>query len=173
MGWKNIKEGYRIGHSVCLTEEGFCIGSPYVYDLIVIGLDGAIKKRCDDRINDDLHRYQNDMDADPERLRRLINEPDEFKAALPVFTYDGGTIIEKQCEEYGWPNVTHDGQIMYNNSFSADKAEVVKWAKENCGYAIKLFEERLLEIKQRLSKMEQLLSEEKDNLTNLETNYPL
>lgn len=35
------------------------------------------------------------------------------------------------CEEAGWPNVTHDGQMMYENTFSTDRAEVVRWAYNN------------------------------------------
>ena len=30
MGWKNIKEHYRIGHTVHVTDKGICIGSPYI-----------------------------------------------------------------------------------------------------------------------------------------------
>lgn len=30
MGWKNVKEHYQIGHIVCVTSKGLCIGSPYV-----------------------------------------------------------------------------------------------------------------------------------------------
>jgi len=45
MGWKNVKEHYRIGHSVQVTEQGVCIGSPYVHNLIVVGLDGRFVKR--------------------------------------------------------------------------------------------------------------------------------
>jgi len=37
MGWKNIKEHYRINHYVQVTEQGICIGSPYIHNIIVIG----------------------------------------------------------------------------------------------------------------------------------------
>ena len=53
------------------------------------------------------------------------------KKSLPVYTYEGGEIIEHKCEAYGWPNLTDDGQVMYNNKFSSDRNEVVRWAKEN------------------------------------------
>ncbi len=45
MGWKNVKDLYGIKHTVQMTEKGICIGSAYVHDLIVIGLDGVLKKR--------------------------------------------------------------------------------------------------------------------------------
>ena len=131
MGWKNVKEQYRIGHSVQVTDEGNCIGSPYIHDLIVIGADGRILKRLERTVNADLNRYQAEMDADPAKLKELAISPDSFDRSLAVYTYVGGNIIEKVCETIGWPNPTHDGKMMYSNTFSADRAEVVRWAIAN------------------------------------------
>ena len=47
MGWKNIKEHYRIGHAVQVTDAGICIGSPYIHNIIIIGVDGTLKKRTE------------------------------------------------------------------------------------------------------------------------------
>ena len=44
MGWKNVKEHYRIGHSVHVTEKGICIGSSYIPDIIIIAPDGTIER---------------------------------------------------------------------------------------------------------------------------------
>src|SRR5688572_11028530 len=128
MGWKNVKEYYRIGHTVCVTEKGICIGSPYIHDIIVIALDGKriIKPYADGRrTNEDLARYQAEMDHDMGKLWELVNNPDTFEKSLPVFTYRGGEIIEKKCEAYGWPNQIHDGQMQYDNTHSRDKLKVV------------------------------------------------
>jgi hypothetical protein len=138
MGWKNIKEHYRIKHIVCVTEKGICIGSGYVHDILVIGADGTVANPHEfGNGNEDLVRYRSEMQADPAKLRQLIETPDTFARSITVFTYDyNGHIIEKQCEELGWPNVTHDGAIMYENTFSADRAQVVEWAKENTAAAV-------------------------------------
>lgn len=127
MGWKALKEHYRIGHSVQIVpEKGICIGSAYIHDIIVVGFDGVITKR--DRYGGELARYQEEIDADPAKAKALIDQPDAFERSIPVFTYAGAEIIECACEELGWPNVTHDGRMMYENTFSPDRAEVLRWA---------------------------------------------
>ena len=82
MGWKNVKDHYRIGHIVQIKKVGgdhgdvaknaICIGSPYIHDLIVVSLDGDILKRYSDHGNDDLTRYMQEMEADPGVLRQLV-----------------------------------------------------------------------------------------------------
>ena len=143
MSWKNVKDHYQVEHSVKITSEGICIGSPYIHNIIVIGLDGIVKKPYENgRTNEDLRRIQDAFDADPEKLKELVLSPDTFKKSLTVYTYNGSEIIEKKCEELGWPNITHDGCMMYENTFSADKLKVVALAKKNIQLRVhfKLFE---------------------------------
>jgi hypothetical protein len=173
MGWKNIKEAYRIEHQVRVTSDGICIGSPYIHDIIVIGLDGTIKKRYDDgRINEDLLRYQKEFDAEPEKLRELAIAPDKFTTFIPVYTYDGGEIIQKFCEALGWPNVTHDGDMMYENTFSTDKAKMVKHAKEVTRLEIKHYEDCMTRLMKDHEKACGNLQTQLRNLTKIESDYP-
>ena len=74
MGWKRLKEHYRIEHMVQITEAGICIGSPYIHDIIVVGMDGKILKRHDGNAGS-LGRYQTEIDADPDLARHLIETP--------------------------------------------------------------------------------------------------
>ena len=173
MGWKTLKQHYRIGHAVqVVPDKGICIGSPYIHDLIVIGFDGQILKADDGRVNEDLRRYMAEFRADPNKLREVVQAADSFENSITVYTFDGGNIIEKKCEKLGWPNVTHDGAMMYANTFSDEKSKVVKWAKENARAGIEWKLERVEEIKKQLSEMESLLAESCDNLQKLETEYP-
>ena len=172
MGYKLLKEHYRIGHAVCVTDKGICIGSPYIHDLIIVGLDGAIIKADDGRVNEDLKRYMAEMKADPAKLREVVQATDTFEASIPVYTYDGGNIIEEKCEKPGWPNVTHAGHMMYENTYSTYKRKVVNWAKENATLGIKWQSERVEEIKRDLAKMEALVKESEADLANLEADYP-
>jgi uncharacterized Zn finger protein (UPF0148 family) len=171
MGWKNVKEHYRIGHIVHVTEKGICIGSGYISEIIVIDKAGTIIKRYDSTVNEGLLRYQQEMDADPETLKRLIKETDTFSKSIAVYTYEGGEIIEKQCEEPGWPNVTHDGCLMYENLFSTDKMTVVQWAIENAKAAVKLKIDSILRLEKQISEEQKLLSEFKADLEKLESEY--
>jgi len=171
MGWKKLKEYYRIEHIVQVTKKGICIGSPYIHDIIIIGIDGEIKKSYTSS-NEKLMRYQKEFDADPGMLRRMINEPDEFKRSISVFTYDGGEIIEKFCEELGWPNITHDGCLMYENTFSTDKSIVIEWAKRNAESYIKNLEMIIKETEEKLAKQREWLNEEIKNLEKLNHPHP-
>lgn len=172
MGHKTLKEKYRIGHAVCVTDKGICVGSPYIHDLIIIGLDGSIIKADDGRGNEDLKRYMAEFRADPDKLREAVQAVDTFAASIPVYTYDGGNIIEKRCEKPGWPNVTHDGDMMYENTYSTDKRKVVKWAKENAKCGIEWQQRRVEEIKADLAKLEALVKESQADLAKLEADYP-
>ena len=150
MGWKNVKEHYGIEHYVQVTSKGLCIGSGYVHDLIRISPTDAKldwdnrSDRIETKIGCNLsvwrlkHVGRGDpfdgivaaMAADPAKLRELIDTPDDFTASIPVYTYDyDGNIIEKQCEELGWPNVTHDGTMMYENRVFETRAEAVEKAR--------------------------------------------
>jgi hypothetical protein len=138
MGWKNVKEHYRIKHQVRASEAGICIGSPYISDILIINFDGVLTKRYDDGSNDDILRYQSEMDADPALLKRLVQAEDVFAASIPVYTYADGCIVEKRCEVPGWPNVTNDGDMMYENMYSTDKAQVIEWAKRNAALVVRV-----------------------------------
>lgn len=171
MGWKNVKEHYRIQHIVQMSSEGLCIGSGYISECIVVSRDGQLIKRHD-RSNDLLGRYQTEMEADPAKLKDLLNTPDSFVASIPVYTYEGGQIIEKHCEALGYPNVTHDGMIQYENLFSADKAQVITWAKENAASSIRYGEQTVDELTQRLADCKARVAQEKAILAKLEADYP-
>lgn len=160
-GWKNIKDHYRIEHIVQILDGAICIGSPYISDLIKVSFDGAVSwGSLGPSHNDDLARYYTELIADPAKLRSLIDAPNTFVQSLTVFTYDGAEIIEKQCEKLGWPNVTHDGCLQYENTFSSDRDKVVKWAKENAGYGIKSAVRRVGELEADLAKARRWLAEE-------------
>ncbi len=170
MGWKNVKEHYGIKHVVQVQEKGICIGSPYIHDIIVIGTDGVLKKRCEQHGygNSELLRYMQDFNADPDKLKKLVLSEDRFDANVKVYTYDdGGDIVEKLCEVPGWPNATHDGQIMFDNTFSLDREEVREWAIENAEAGVKITSDRIEEKKQELREMEERLIEHHRDLQKL------
>ncbi len=174
MGWKNVKEYYRIERTVQVTEKGICIGSPYIHDIIVIGMDGVIKKRygINRSENTELKRYQIEIDRDPAKLKELVESEDTFDKSITVYTYEDGKILEKLCEEPGWPNITHDGCLMYENTFSTDKSKVVKWAKDNAQYGIENRGRLVSEAKGRLLECYGYLDKVKAELEQLNKDYP-
>lgn len=165
MGWKAIRDYYRIRHIVQVTSEGICIGSPYVHDIIVIK-DGKIVRRWGEG-NSDVVRYLSEMEADPAKLAALVAAEDTFERSIPVYTYEGGEILEKQCEELGWPNVTHDGMLQYENSFSPDRAKVAMWAKHNAEAGIEFAKERVERAEKELAEAQVYLNSRLADLQQL------
>ena len=171
MGWKNVKKYYHIVHSVHITDQGLCIGSPFVHNLIVVDMTGVVTERRESG-NDDLIRYLAEFDADPHKLRELIQSPDEFTESVPVYTFEGAEIVEKQCEQHGWPNVTHDGCLMYDDTFFEDKAAAVEQAKREAAAGVRLTEGRIKELHTQLAGAEVLLKESQADLATLDAAYP-
>lgn len=173
MGWKLVKDHYRIGHIVHVRTEGICIGSPYIPEILIIGNDGVLKKRDDKRDNEDLRRYLSEFDADPELLKRLVLEPDPVPGkTVTVWTYAGAAIIEKQCEEPGWPNTTIDGELMYENTFSTDKEQVVRWAKESAMYGVKAYNRTIAKIEKELAEQQSERAKCESNAAKLAADFP-
>ncbi len=174
MGWKTVKEHYRIDHSVHVTDEGMCIGSPFVHDLIVINDEGGLKLSSVVRRtgNDKLSRYVREMESDPGKLQWLMREADTFEVSVTVYTYVGGEIVERQCEEPGWPNCTHDGQMMYGNTFSTDKSKIVRRAKEEASIGIRWSRETVEDLRKQLSKARERVTKCVSELKKLNVDYP-
>jgi hypothetical protein len=168
MGWKNVKQHYGIEHIVCVTDAGICIGSQFVHNLLTIHPDLTIGRLTSLGRGKPFDGWVDAMEADRETLKRLIETPDTFERSLPVYTYDGaGNIIEKQCEEHGWPNVTHDGDVMYDNTYSADRDKVVRFAARHFFYGAKMARRRIKQHERDLADAKAWLAQDEEALAKL------
>lgn len=134
MGFQAVKKYYDIKHIVAVYDKRdfggpcICIGSAYVHDLIAIRItDGKIFYSSIVRRGEgsDIGRLSAQIEADKENgiLRGLIDTPDVFTRNLPVFTIKDWAVVADYCEEYGWPNTTNSGYIMYENTYFKTRAE--------------------------------------------------
>lgn len=172
MGWKTLKEHFGIKHIVQVCEKGICVGSGYVHDLAVINSATGVVTE-----NRTFSNFLKDAcpllhEASAEEVLRVLNIPDTFSASIAVFTYDGGEIIEKQCEVTGWPNVTHDGCLMYENTYDTDKQKIVLRAKRNAQLGVKYGGEAVAEAEKDLARKKSQLTEAEEELAKLERDYP-
>lgn len=128
MGWKAFKERFGITHIVTVDHQGnvINIGSPYVSNLLSISIETGYVSANSTFSRFGHESYPRLMSATREEILAAIEAQDTFTDHIPVYMYDGdlGEVVEKYCEETGWPNVTHDGYLMYNNEFSTDRSEV-------------------------------------------------
>lgn len=172
MGWKAVRDHYRIKHDVQVTSAGICIGTGYVHDIIVISLDrGEIVRRWGSG-GGEIGRYLDEMDADPFKLAELVQQPDTFERSIPVYTYEGGDVVEKQCEELGYPNVTHDGCMQFENTFSPDPGLVRTWAIDSAESGIKWMVETVEEARRELTKRIDRLNQYRADLAKLTATNP-
>jgi hypothetical protein len=172
MGWKAFKEKFGIEHIVQVTTEGVCIGSPYVHDLAIV--DPKTGEIRDNQVFPHFVRktYPRLAEAAPAEIVKILEAPDTFASSIAVYTYGDGDVVEKLCEEPGWPNVTHDGHVMYENMFSTDQTEVVGWAKRNAAAGASRMRERIAEVEAELVDLKARLAGYEADQARLEASYP-
>jgi len=154
MGWHTLKKHFNIGHIVQIRERDLLIGSSYISALATINMDtGIIQKPeyCRGRF---LHEYYpNILAATQDEIKALLDAEDTFTQSIPVYTYEGLKIFKKYCEEIGYPNVTHDGVLMYANTFSTNIDHVVAWAKRNRASRLEGLRDRITECSKELDEL--------------------
>lgn len=158
MGWKNVRDHYRIEHIVKLIDGTMHIGSPLVGSLVTVTPDGEATVNKAFTGSAEIHRYCDDINADPNMFMRLMASDDVFAASIPVYTWDGGRIVEQLCEEFGWPNVTHDGDLMYQNTHFLEREEALQYARRDAHAKVATLQETVEEARQRLAEREALLA---------------
>lgn len=159
MGWKRVKEHYRIDHIVKMVDGVMHIGSSYVGALVTVTPEGRAETDRTFSSSADLRRYRDEINSDPDLYRRLMAEADTFAASIPVYTWRDGEILERFCEEFGWPKVTHDGTLMYDNTFFLDRREALKEARRDAGAAVEGARRRIAEARDELVRRETMLDE--------------
>ena len=172
MGWKAVRDHYRIGHIVRIEDGRLLIGSPYVRDLVAVEADGTVVPNRVFRDDGELGRYRAEMEADRETLLGLLASVDSFERSVPVWTWRGAEIVEDACEQPGWPNVTHSGALMYDNTFSTDRDETVGRAIADALGAVPFHRESVRDARAELDRRADRLAAVEADLAILEARHP-
>lgn len=169
MGWKAIKDAYRIGHIVQVRKGNIIIGSPYISELLTVRPDGTVHwpRESGPCSNEDVRRYHREMEAEPARVRELFHQPNTFTAAIPVWTYDGATIRELKAEKLGWPNITHCGELQYDNTHFPERQQAIDAARRNAESSVSVLTDRVNQRIEELTKARAMLREQVTNLATL------
>lgn len=122
MGWKTVRDHYKIGHMVHIRDGKLMIGSQLCSDLIQF--DAATGKFLKYALGSsieakDCFPWSQRILADSKsgELAKLIAETDKIGETVPVYCHDYYQIIEKRAEppvEYG--NCCTDGELIYENT---------------------------------------------------------
>ena len=150
MGIKALRTKYDIKHIVQLRDNCICIGSPYIGEIIKVSFEGKIIKPYKDgwSVNFELDRYQKEMSIDEKsgELKRIIHSKDVFEINLPVFYAKHGRVYKTFCEQYGYPNTTNEGLLMYENTFFKTKSEARKFLLSETNAGVKYAFRRNVEV---------------------------
>ena len=73
----------------------------------------------------------------------------------------------------GYPNTTHDGEIMYSNTHFANKIDAVNHEKVNLECRIENYQESIIELEKKLADKKLKLEESKKNLSEIINTYSL
>lgn len=171
MGWKAIKDHYDIDFIVHVRRGNICIGQGAFPEALVVTPAGRPKK--DNAVRSrEIDALRAAIEADPAKFSELFAADDVFEKNVRVYSYRGAEIVEQFCEEPGYPNVTHDGDLMYENQHSTDKEQVVAWAKRNAEVYIEGTVSNIAYHARILSEQSARLDACRDNLDQLNAEYP-
>lgn len=111
--------------------------------------------------------------ASAPEIKQLLDAPDNFSPRpVTVFTYEGGRIREAFCDVPGWPNVTHEGLLMYENLYSTCKKTVVRWALRHATCSVEVIEQRVADLEKELFLLKERHSRCLAEKKKLENDYP-
>lgn len=173
MGFKVFEDHFGVHNHIVTVRDGVLhIGSSYVSDLVGFNMETG-EVLINDTFSGFLNQYYpNILNATNEERLALINAQDVFEQSIPVFTSNKGQIIEKACEQLGFPNVTHDGELMHQNTHYANKDDAIEYERENLYCRIECYEESIQEIETRLAEKKQQLAETQKMLQDFNKLYP-
>lgn len=157
MGWKTFKQKCQIEHIVHISKEHLCIGSSYSPEIVQIDLNNG--KYTQDSDMDFLKRnYPLLYQMNSDEILELIRTPDVFNENIKVYLIVGGKfakIIERECEAFGYPNCTHDGILMYDNTSFTERKDAIKYCIKDVGLALKHYQDYSKKVKKELSELEE------------------
>ena len=101
----------------------------------------------------------------------MLAKDDHFENSITVYTYDDDQIIELKCETADfdqWPIFTHCGKMMYKNTFSTNRDQVIEWAIKDAELDVERWNERIRENENELVRRRKELTKAETILRNLE-----
>lgn len=180
-----LKKILNTRYNVHGNTEYVCVGSPLCSDLISVhkkeltikyALDSYKKGRASlsNRYNDNdellliWDKLQELIDSG--EIKDIIEGVDELEKPLPVYTIWKGLLVETTTDEYGWPNTTVSGELMYNNTYFKTRKEALEYGINENSIAAKWDNERLDQLeKDKIEALERLDTHNKivENLQSL------
>jgi hypothetical protein len=123
------------GYTIQQDGEKICIGGAYCNDLISVNME-TLEMKTAVHIDEGRAGLRSDelvmiWDKLTELIKNgeikdIIEGKDEIENPLTVYTVQNGELKECITDEYGWPNVTDDGFLMYENQYFRMKEAAIQ-----------------------------------------------
>jgi len=158
------------------NREYIAMGSPLCHDLISVNKKTLEVKYALDTFRKGRESLGNDKlvfiwDKFHELIKNgeihdIINGVDEIENPLPVWTFDDDGLIETYTDEYGWPNTTYDGKVMYENLHFKTREEAIDKGIREYKASIQYANRRKEDILKNLEEVEEWIQKSQKNLDN-------
>lgn len=102
-------------------------------------------------------------------LREIIDGDDILENPLPVFTVSGGKLISTFTDEYGWPNTTIDGTMMYDNTHFKTKRKAIEYGIREAKASIEICNRQLVDAEEKVTYFKARIQKYKDELVHLQS----
>src|SRR5690554_1042722 len=156
MGWKTLKQRYGIKGSIERRGELLYIGTPSHYNLASVSLlTGEVVANAIFP-NFVVDNYPMLAQASAAEVKLCLDEPDQFGESTTFYTYKADRIIERQVERDDDSGLTHDGSVVYFNTYSTDRAAVLAWALDAARARVMTASGRLQDLQANIVAMEEL-----------------
>ena len=140
MSIKSLKHRFRIEHIVHRCGGKICIGSAYCPKLITIDETNMnVEKSRIVTEGELLDIYNKLKEAEKQNtLRQTVESPNTYSTTYTVFYDNNGKIETTKCEKIGFPNVTLDGELMYDNSHFQTRKKALQYAQQTAKAGLRM-----------------------------------
>lgn len=153
------------GYIINNNDDYIAVGSPLCHDLISVNKK-TLKLRY---ALDTWHEGRNSLRSEEllfiwDKLQELINNgeikniiegQDEIENPLPVFTVRDGKVVKSFTDQYGWPNITIDGDEMYDNTWFKTELEAIKYGIQEYKAGMNMVQRTIDERRKELREFEE------------------
>lgn len=123
MGWKALTEHYELDALHVKVDGDDFIVSTGLED-VIFDRNGKLKKNDVARgeySSANTRRFTLigfviAVEANVEKFKELFAKEDTFANSIDIYTFKGGEVLKKQCEEFKPLTLTHDGEVIYENT---------------------------------------------------------
>ena len=155
-----LKELLDIKHAVADYGEYIGIGSWYVHDLIRIDKKTFEVSKSSIVSDGELLRIFDELkNINKTKMRDIVmgNNGEEYNKE--VYYCESGKIRKTYCKEYGYPNTTIDGVLMYDNTHYKNPLDAVVREIEGLKIGIKYTQNNIIDLDDNLRKQKEKLNE--------------